>query len=65
MVIHILQSEDICWSLRKDTYDGKLHLESMHQGTEDKIHVAVNESGMMDPFVFTKYFQEELIPNLV
>ena len=46
-------------------YDGKLHLESMHQGTEDKIHVAVNESGMMDPFVFTKYFQEELIPHLV
>ena len=34
-------------------YDGKLHLESLHLETEDRIHVAVNESGMMDPFVFT------------
>ena len=48
-------------------YDEKLHLESMHQETEDKIHVAVNESltRMMDPFVFTQYFKEELNPKLV
>ena len=45
-------------------YDGKLHLQSMHDGTEDRIHVAVNESGMMDPFVFKKYFEEGLFLNL-
>ena len=46
-------------------YDGKLHLQSMFEGTEDKIHVAVNQSGMMDPFVFTTYFQKEIILSLV
>ena len=38
-------------------YDGKLHLESMYEGTADRLHVAVNESGMMDPAVFKKYFE--------
>ena len=46
-------------------YDGKLHLESMYEGTADKIYVAVNESGMMDPAIFMKYFEEEIVLKLV
>ncbi|GAU96001.1 hypothetical protein RvY_07511 [Ramazzottius varieornatus] len=45
-------------------YDGKVQLESMHRGTDDKLYVAVNDSGTMDADVLTDYFRKEVIPNM-
>ncbi|GAV06170.1 hypothetical protein RvY_16197 [Ramazzottius varieornatus] len=45
-------------------YDGKVQLESMHRGTDDKLYVAVNDSGTMDADVLTDYFRKEVIANM-
>ena len=44
-------------------YDSKLHLESMCEETTDSIHVAANESGMIDPVIFKSISSRKSFPN--
>ena len=41
-------------------FDAQSHAESMYENTANKLYVAVNDSGIMDPFVFTNYFKQEI-----
>ena len=46
-------------------FDAETHSESIFENTANKLYIAVNDSGMMDPFVFTDCFKKEIIPSLV
>ena len=46
-------------------FDAKTHSESMLENMSNELYVAANDSGMMDPYVFTNYFKQEIIPSLV
>ena len=45
-------------------YDGKVHLTSRFEGTNDAVLSAVNTTGYMDEKVLTEYVQNEVLPNL-
>ena len=45
-------------------YDGKMHLLSRFDNTEDKVLIAVNTSGVMDNKTLLNYFGREIFPNV-
>ena len=45
-------------------HDGKVHLASRFEGTDDKVLLTVNVSGYMDEKIFAEYIKREVIPNM-